>query len=485
MRLPKQMVNPTLGALIEGGGFRSLERFAQAVNLRGWELQGLKLAYDHVTVKRWLSGSVCQNPDVVAAVLSEAWGVPIPVQVIWPELRDGARPVPAHLQPWVAARTLEALAAFVGSDMLTRREVLAGSVATVSGSALIDPVSRWLGMRPVALSEPGESARRIGMSDVAGIEEATKYFAAVDAEVGGGLSREAAVGQLKYAVDLVRYANYSDAVGNRLLAAVAGLSGLVGYMCLDSGMSGPAQRYLLYGLQAARESSDPRAPLLVVRILGDLAQQVRWSGDYATAARVLDLALGHLPADRRRHNLTRAVLTANKAHALAYLGPSCLPEVRGAVGMGFDLYGQAGDEEREDLRQIAHRSIDVSEPELAAIASAAQLVLAKENPALASKVANRTLHALANLGPGYGRNRVLAQIRLARARFVGGEPDQGCDDGDQALVHAENTASAMVRTRLRELYADTEPYREQARVREFRERVRELVAGQTLVPHQD
>src|SRR5262249_43570751 len=36
---------------------------------------GLKLSYDHVTVKRWLAGSVCQNPDVVAAVLSDAWGV--------------------------------------------------------------------------------------------------------------------------------------------------------------------------------------------------------------------------------------------------------------------------------------------------------------------------------------------------------------------------------------------------------------------------
>jgi hypothetical protein len=476
VRLPKQVANPGLAALIAGSGFRSLERFAQAVNIRGWEMCGLKLSYDHITVKRWLAGSVCQNPEVVAAVLSAAWGIPIPAQVLWPELRDGQGPVPTHLQPWVAARTLEALAAFVGSDMLTRREVLAGSVATVSGSALVEPVSRWLGMRPVGLSVPGESMKRIGMSEVAGIEEATKYFAAVDAEVGGGLSREAAVGQLKYAVDLVRYASYADAVGNRLLAAVAGLAGLVGYMCLDSGMSGPAQRYLLYGLQAARESTDARAPLLVVRILGDLAQQVRWSGDYATAARVLDLALGQLPADRRRHNLTRAVLTANKAHALAYLGPSCLPEVRGAVGMGFDLYGQAEDDEREDLRRIAHRSIDVSEPELAAIASAAQLVLAKENLALAGEVADRTRHALANLGPGYGRNRVLAQIRLARARFVGGEPDQGCDDGDQALVHAEQTASAMVRTRLREMYVDTERYRERARVRELRERVRAALA---------
>jgi hypothetical protein len=52
----------------------------------------------------------------------------------------------------------------------------------------------------------------------------------------GALSREAAVGQLKYAVELAHHASYSDAVGNRLLAAIAALSGLVGYLCHDSGM---------------------------------------------------------------------------------------------------------------------------------------------------------------------------------------------------------------------------------------------------------
>jgi hypothetical protein len=93
------------------------------------------------------------------------------------------------------------------------------------------------------------------LADVQAIERSTRYFAATDAEIGGALSREAAVGQLKYAVDLARHGSYSDRTGNRLLAAVAELSGLVGWLCHDSNMPGPAQRYLMYGLQAARESS--------------------------------------------------------------------------------------------------------------------------------------------------------------------------------------------------------------------------------------
>lgn len=242
MRQHKHVANPGLAALIQGGGFRSLERFANAVNACGWEMNGVKLCYDHITVKRWLTGSVCQNPEAVAAVLTRAWGIPVPVQVVWPELRDGQGPVPAYLQAWVPVRTLADLGAFIGADMLTRREMLAASVGVASGPTLVEPLARWLAAEPLALGQPAEATRRIGVDEVENIEAATKHFAALDAKAGGGLSREAAVGQLKYAVDLARYSTYSEAVGNRLLAAIAGLSGLVGWMCMDSGMQGPVFR---------------------------------------------------------------------------------------------------------------------------------------------------------------------------------------------------------------------------------------------------
>src|SRR5215475_10584363 len=118
MRLPKHVANSGLAVLVESAGFRSLERLAVAVNERGWRMHGIRLNYDHVSVKRWIGGGTCQYPDVVAAVLSDAWGIPIPVAVIWPELRDGEGPVPAHRQAWVAARTLEDLGVLLRSDML-------------------------------------------------------------------------------------------------------------------------------------------------------------------------------------------------------------------------------------------------------------------------------------------------------------------------------------------------------------------------------
>jgi hypothetical protein len=62
VKLPKQITNPGLAALIQDSGFPSLERFANAVNLRGWQMHSIKLGYDHISVTRWLAGSVCQYP---------------------------------------------------------------------------------------------------------------------------------------------------------------------------------------------------------------------------------------------------------------------------------------------------------------------------------------------------------------------------------------------------------------------------------------
>ena len=477
--MPKQVANPGLAALVQGSGFPSLERFANAVNLRGWQMHGVKLSYDHISVKRWLAGSVCQNPDVVAAVLTDAWGIPIPVTVIWPDLRDGTLAASAHLQPWVAPRTLENLGALIGSDMLTRREALAAALSATTGTSFTDPIARWLTIPTDGIDAGAGPEGRIGTADVARIEQSTRHFAATDAEVGGGLSREAAVGQLKHAIDLMRYSSYTSSVGNRLLAAVAELAGMVGWMCHDSGMPGPAQRYLVYGLQAARESSDPRAQAHVVAILADMARHMRWLGRPDSAVRLLDLALNQLPQDRSRFNITRAILTSQRAWALAYHGRAGLPEVESALGLSLDLYAQADEDDRNtaDPLNLAHvrPSLDASAAELASTASCAYLVLAQHDRRFAGKAEERTLYALSHRGGGQGRNDVLSQIRLARVRFIAGEPEQACEDGERAVALATNTASTMVKVRLRALLTESQPWHARERVGDLRVAVQSVV----------
>jgi hypothetical protein len=474
----RRVTNPGLAALITGAGFRSMERFAEAVNHRGWHAYGMRLSYDHISVRRWLRGGICRHVDIVADVISAAWGVPVSPHMIWPELRDGAAAVPAHLQAWTAARTLEDLAALIGSDMLTRREILTGAIGVASGPTLLTPMTRWLDTEPTGLTDlrPGaaepagdDTDRRIGDSDVDRIEESIRLLAAQDAQTGGGLSREAAVGQLKYATDLVRYATHTDAVGNRLLAAVAGLAGLAGWMSLDSGMAGPSQQYLLYGLQAARESTDPRAPLLVVRLLADLAQHQRCTGNHETSVRLLDLAINKLPVGQ--HHAHRAEVIGEKAHSLAHLGSSVVTEARNCVSLSRELHAQATNDDPEATAALPHRNVDLTETEMAAKAACTYLLLAAADPRFAGAAQEQTLYTLANPTTGQGRNGVRAQIRLARLRFLGGDAEQGCVDGGAALAMAATTVSTMVTVRLGELYIDTQPYGALPDVAELRDQL--------------
>ncbi len=410
-----------------------------------------------------------EHLEVVSAVM--AWGVSVPSGAVWPELRHGEPSV--HQQPWTATRTLKELSTFVRCDMLTRRETLTQAVKAVSGPALVAPITGWFDILPGSLEPRDHGTHRIGAGDVEALERSTRFFAATDADLGGALSREAAVGQLKYAVDLARHANYSQATGDRLLAVIAELSGLVGWLSHDSGMAGPAQKYFTHGLQAARESADPRAPLLVVSILADMAQQMRWLDRMKAAMQLYDLAIGQIPADRRRFNVVRALLTAKRVQdSICHLGPAYVSEVRSALGQSFELYAQADDEDRATAATLWHRALDMSEAELSNAAAGSCLSAARDDPSLAIKAEEYTVAQLAKTGEGRGRDRVFGQIRLARLRLLAGEAEQACDDGEKALQLAGPVNSAMIRTTLRWLLTESEPYGNVPRVAEFQERLR-------------
>jgi DNA-binding XRE family transcriptional regulator len=461
------------------------------------EMLAEQLGVDRTTIIRWEHGQTAplpwQRPNLATALkvsveevagllgdvdaeASESLCIPIPVEVLWPELHNGRPPTPPHLHAWAAGRILKELSIFVRSDMLTRRETLNHAVKALAGPAFVAPIAAWIDTPSSRLEVRDHGTQRIGVSDVEAIERSTRFFAATDAEVGGALSREAAVGQLKYAADLARDASYNEAVGNRLLAVVAELSGLVGWMCMDSGMPGPAQRYFTYGLQAARESTDPRARLLVVSILSDMAQQLRWLDRPEAALRMHDLAASQMPSDQRRFNVVRAVLMGNRVvDGLCHLGRSHHAEARGALSRSFDLYGQADADDRAAAPTMWHRAGIMQEARLSSNAGGAYLVLAREDKRLAIEAEKHVRFNLATMGKNQGRNRAFSLIELARIRFLAGEPEQGGEDGVLAIEAGERVSSAMIRTRLRVLLADSEPYAAVPCVAGFRDRLREAI----------
>jgi tetratricopeptide (TPR) repeat protein len=221
-------------------------------------------------------------------------------------------------------------------------------------------------------------------------------------------------------------------------------------------------------------TSDERSPLLAIGILTDLARQLRWAGRHDSALRLFNLALDQLPNDRAQFNAVRAMLWSNKAWELASIGNGCIPEARNALSLAFDLQAEANAEDQLSARHLMHviPSPDATDKELISTAAAASLVLAQHDQKLLGEAERHALRAVAHNGEPPERSGLLDLIRLARVRFAAGEPEQAAQDGQQAIMMATNTTSAMVTTRLRDLMADSEPYSALARVREFRECLR-------------
>jgi hypothetical protein len=313
------------------------------------------------------------------------------------------------------------------------------------------------------------------MSTVERIEQATRQFAVSDAQIGGGLICEAAAGHLRYAVDLARHATYSEAVGQRLLAAVAHLAGWLGWMCFDANLPG-AQRYSVYALRAAREVGGEAARLRVSRRLVDLAYQARASGDPKTGVRFIELALDQVPADRRRFTAVRAELWDLRAYVLAPMGAGYLPEVRHDINRAFDLAAEA-DHDEPDPATAADWSY-AGEAELASLAAEGCLDLAGADRGMAEESERLALRAVNTRGAGFVRSRVFDQITLARARLRRGEPEQACLDAATAVDMAGSVVgSRRVPARLRALRADTRPHQHRSDVRELRERLRLATAS--------
>jgi transcriptional regulator with XRE-family HTH domain len=103
---------------------------------------------------------------------------------------------------WAPADTVEVVSQFTRRDLtLDRREVTRLLAGVVFGSALLEPLERWLsgGAEKPRAGRPGA----VGYQEVEQIEKAARIFRDWDDQFGGGLRRKAVVGQLNEVADLL------------------------------------------------------------------------------------------------------------------------------------------------------------------------------------------------------------------------------------------------------------------------------------------
>jgi hypothetical protein len=192
-------------------------------------------------------------------------------------LREPSSPIAGTLAdlPWGPERTAELLAEFCRSDLLLgpnpARRVGDGAPPLAAGTALIEPVKRWLlpyvpapqrsleTLEPLPTTGPipvqpqrGRPGRAAVLADQ--LEETLRVFRDWEAAVGGGIRRAAVTGQLYEVAELIRHS--PEPAHPRIFRIAAHYCLLAGEMALDSGLQAAAQRYLVLGLHAAKESAD-------------------------------------------------------------------------------------------------------------------------------------------------------------------------------------------------------------------------------------
>ena len=137
-----------------------------------------------------------------------------------------------------------------------RRDFLSGS--TVAASALVEPSRDWLitGAGPAGRAHRrgrgsgARTSRRCGRRPQALVE--------LDHRFGSGHVRPVVVHYLNSVVSGLLAGSYRESVGRELFAAVARLTELAGYMAVDTGQPGLAQRYYIQALRLAQAAGRPR-----------------------------------------------------------------------------------------------------------------------------------------------------------------------------------------------------------------------------------
>ncbi|AXI78141.1 transcriptional regulator [Peterkaempfera bronchialis] len=441
--------NERLQSLIQEAGC-SNAGLARRVNLCGAE-HGFDLRYDKTSVARWLRGQQPrgQAPAVIAEALGRKLGRAVSIDEIG--MADGknlSSGIGLQFAPTLAAAVEQACELW-RSDV-GRRDFLNG--ASVAASALVEPSRDWL-ITPPDHAVARAGGPRVGPSDVAAVRAATAMLVDLDHRFGSGHVRPLVVHYLNSVVSGLLSGSYREETGRRLFAAVARLTELAGYMAVDTGHPGLAQRYYIQALRLAQAAGD------------------RGYGGYVLAASMSHLAAA-LGNPREIAQLARAAQEGARGAATATaMAMFYAAEARGHALLGDD----------RACRLVAARAVDAMEhsrpdedPDWIAHFDEAyladELAHCHRDLEQARPAERQARTALEHHPESRVRRRAVDLVLLATAHLQQREVEQACDTGAQAVELLSGLRSQRGEEYLEDFRRRLEPFREQRAVREFHER---------------
>ncbi|CAL9325736.1 transcriptional regulator [Streptomyces sp. SudanB182_2057] len=419
--------NERLRAVMEEAGCSSTG-LARRVNLCGAE-HGLDLRYDKTSVARWLRGQQPRGrvPAVIAEALERKLGRLVTVEEI------GMKPAPGTASAVGLRFEPNLLDALHQACALWRSD--ANHVESLSGtglatSVLVQASRDWL-ISDLDPAPTNQGPHAVGSGDIAAIRATTSAFADLDHRFGGGHTRQVTVLYLHTVVAGLLMGAYDEPTGRQLLSAVARLSELAGYMAVDSGLLGLAQRYYIQALRLAQAAGD------------------RGFGGYVLAGGMSQVALA-MGNPRETVQLGRVAREGTGGHVTAPARALFhLTEARGYALLGDQpACEHAAGEARKALKEQASGE----EPDWAVHIDRGYLAeqLARcyhdlNQPAAALRWAEESLRGISPQRP---RRRALRLLLTASAHLRLGHVEESCATALEAVDALGRTRSARCSSEL-------------------------------------
>lgn len=449
--MPRRTKSPNtqLAELIEEAGLPA-KGVARRVVALGRE-EGVRLGYDHNSVRRWLEGEqpLAPAPRLVAAVLSEALGRTVtPADAGFAE--DGGDAALEFGLMWTDS--ISTAATLYRSDA-ERRRALVG--AAFSPGAYPATAARWLTL-PGSDAPAHRGRARVGRPEIAAIRQMSGAFRDLDNRVGGGRIRSTVVQYLDSSVAPLLRGTYTEEVGRDLFAAAAEMTRMVGWMAYDSEAHGIAQRYLVQALRMAHTARDAALCAEILAAMGHQAVYVGRGGVAVDLARAAQTAAG-----RSGHPALLAECHLIEAHGHAARGDG--RATSGALRAGERAFDAEDPETPEWLAYFDGAYLS---------AKIAHCFRALGSDAQTARYAEQSLR----MADGYVRGKAFNLLLLASAHAPA-EPDRAADVGGRALDLVEGLESRRAVSYLRDLRRRLRPHADVPEVAVFEERAAALTAG--------
>ncbi len=309
------------------------------------------------------------------------------------------------------------------------------------------------------ISEPTPIPRRIGATEIEQIRTTAAMFTSLDFTHGGGLARDAVMGQLDWSAALLDV-TCPARLRPELLSAVGALANRAGCMAFDVGAHEDARRVFRFALACAEKAEDWHLRAWVLDCMALLEIRTGRPDEGLTLA-----DQGLVRADRLTATW-QTILHTTRARALAKMRR--VNETLTAIGTAEDHF--------------AH-STPANDPPLPANWNAAflagntgqalfDLAILGHNPAQATDLltAAATGHTA-----GHARSRTNCVTKLASLTMATGDPLQAATIGHAALDAARTIHSRRVTDDLRELARYAAEHQHLDEVAHLRHRIATLV----------